>query len=153
MKKFRRLYLSHPFKMRHQVRPNEIFFETAFGIELYNPFYDENREEVKLIDSGKSMDKVLSKRDFEEIVVRDLRAIDDCDGVVMVIEDNMSSFGTPCEGWYVLEYTLKTGKYKPVFVITKTMNFHPWIQYIALHTGGKVFKGWTEFEKYIELRG
>jgi hypothetical protein len=48
-----KLYLAHPFLDRYEIRLWEDTFEYRTGIELVNPFYDVNREDIDLIDAGK----------------------------------------------------------------------------------------------------
>jgi nucleoside 2-deoxyribosyltransferase len=142
------LYLAHPFEMRKEVRAWEMGFEERTGIRLQNPFYDaEGREDIKLFDEG-----LLEPRTIEKvsgglnIVERDLRQIEQADGVVAFMEPHKLSCGTPMEFFYnsrILQ--------KETYVITSSLQGHPWIKGLAK----EIFKTKEEFEKYAlhNIRG
>lgn len=137
-------YLAHNFYTRKEIRKWELNLEANLNITLFNPFYDGNREDISKLDNMK--DKSLDQEKYyrnsvkpKRIVENDLEAIRKSDGLVTVIE--IPSIGTS------MEIIMAARVYKiPVYVITTTVNFHPWIKYLAT----KIFKSKEEFEKFVE---
>jgi len=138
-----RYYLAHPIGTRHDVRAWELEFEKRTGIELGNPFYDNTeRDDIKAIDEGRT-DPFDARLDSDGIVEGDLKMIDERDGLVAMVSRTIPSIGTFCEVWH----TFRTKK--PVFIISPDWYTHPWLIYVAKHSGGFVVKTVEEFEQRI----
>ena len=136
-------YLAHPLVLRHEIREKELAFEKRTGIELINPFYDTERDDVKAIDAG-TMQRFSEKLDFKAIVENDLAAIDRAGGIVAIVRKGAISMGTPMEMWY----TLSEGK--QVFVICDDeLKGHPWVIYVTTMSGGFVASSFEEFEQKL----
>lgn len=139
----KKLYLAHPFNMRHEVREWELGFEERTGINLDNPFYDakDRNEILAKIDKGIIEPRTVTRmEDAELIMVRDLKKIEQDDGLLAFIEKGEESFGTPMELFYGSRILRK-----PCYVVTKSMKGHPWIKALA----EKIFKDGESFEKYF----
>lgn len=137
------LYLSHPVSIRHMIREFELYIEKHSKIELFNPFYDADREEIKAIDAGEDINKIYKNLNPAKIVEDDISYINRCDGIVSFLGDgDAKSFGTICEVWYAFE------RKKQIFIITHFLQEHPWVKYITKGTNGKIFSCWVDFMKY-----
>ncbi len=133
-----RLYLAHSTLDRHEVRQQELMLERELGIDLYNPFYDTDRPEIRDLDAG--IRKPYSQgADPKLVVTRDLNKIDDYDGLVAIV--SKESIGASSEIFYN-SYVLK----KPTYlIITNERLFeHPWLKYLATERFHSVeeFKEW-----------
>lgn len=133
------LYLAHPFISHEYIRKWELRMEKKLGIELYNPFYDtkEVRKEIKedAIGGGQRY-----TGNAVEIVRRDLKAIKNSAGVVVILDGN-ERYGTIMEIVYACLFV------KPVYIIVTTGHSqHYWIQYHAQ----KVFTTLKQFEKWLK---
>ena len=141
--KIKSLYLAHPWDMHEEVRKWELQFEKKHKINLDNPFFDTARPDVdKLVkeSSDRKQRYTYSKQNGLLIVEKDLRAIEENNGLIAFLEYGQRSFGTPMEIFYssmVLQ--------KPTYIISKEASGHPWIRGLAT----KVFKTKEAFEKYI----
>ncbi len=137
-----RLYLAHPTLDRKEVRRMESELEKKLGIELVNPFYDvPERDDIDLIDSGlKSL--FYQGINYKEIVERDLKTIDSCDGLLGIITEKLS-VGTSME----IFYNSKTLG-RPTYLIVKNeaLKEHPWLLYFAT----KIFGSEGEFSSYVD---
>ncbi len=132
-----RLYLAHPFDLRHEMREWEQGFEERTGIELHNPFYEGNRSDVEEIDAGRA--ERYEKLDPQTLVDRDLDAIDRSDGIVAYI-GNALSYGTIMEivhAWYAGATIY--------LVVTNGHEEHPWLRYHAT----EIFTSLGDFEDFI----
>lgn len=153
-----RLYLAHPILVRESVRERELKIEERTGIELMNPFYDTNEQEVITeLDKGKitlqeyaTKLKALGKD--EKFVIKDLKLICKLDGIVAVHYRDTPTFGTPQEVmWAAAPAFMKELGYttdmpaKPVFIVTNYPG-HIWGLADASYTGGGVFETWSELE-------
>jgi len=137
-----KLYLAHPFEMRHEIREWELEFEKRTGVELVNPFYDVAREDMVKFDDGLAEPRTIKEvNDGMYIVNRDLNVIEHCDGVVAFIKKGKESFGTPMEFFYSSRIL-----HKKTFAITKNHAGHPWIRGLAT----EVFKTPEDFEVFID---
>jgi nucleoside 2-deoxyribosyltransferase len=135
-----KLYLAHSLETRTAIRKIELEIEDDFNIELYNPFYDNpNRDDIHDIDSGKTTRWELDLKHCEDIVDRDLNAIDECDGIVAIFLDS-SSIGTCLE----IGYARQTGKM--IFFISEKYYNHPWIRVYADYR----FKNIDEFKMFLK---
>ena len=137
MNMYNKGYLAHPFDTRYEVREWELGFEEATGIELINPFYDIERTDVVEIDESRA--GRYEKLDPEELVRRDLDAIDKGEFVVAFVTGALS-YGTIMEIVYAKLFGL------PVYIIcTNGHEKHPWLVYHA----EKIFTSKQDFRLYI----
>ena len=142
-----KLYLAHPLALRHEIRKAELVFEEATGIELLNPFYDTNRKDIEALDRGEvTVVEYGTALNPDTIVEGDLGLIDQSEGTVAFLDRNVPMMGTHCEMWYTLT------AYKPAYVVSANMLFHPWVRYIVRHSAGKAFADWCEIEAYFNDR-
>jgi len=143
--KTQRLYLAHPFDRRHEIRLKELIFEKETGIELVNPFYDVNRDDMELIDKGLMPPRRADKERGKSIVTGDLKLINSCDGILANYNKNDFSIGTPMEIFYN-HYVLK----HPGYLITdsKDVSGHPWIT----KNINKSFENYDKFADYIKQK-
>lgn len=133
-----RLYLAHSFETRHEIRKIESEIENEFNIELYNPFYDcDDRNDVKQLDEGKKLDRNLAS--CEELVDRDLNAVDDSDGIVAIFLQD-ATIGTCLE----IGYARQTGKL--IFFISDKYYNHAWIRVYCDYR----FKNIDEFKIFLK---
>jgi len=136
-------YLAHPLALRHEIREKELAFEKRTGVELINPFYDADREDIVAIDAG-TMERFSEKLDFQAIVKNDLDAIDRAQGIVAIVRKGAISMGTPMEMWYTLT------SLKPVFVICyDELKAHPWVLYVTENSGGFIASSFEDFERKL----
>ena len=130
-----KLYLAHPFMSRKDVWIWEHEIEAEYGIELVNPFYDTDREDIHRIDAGEMPRYTVSAG----VVDDDLELIEDCDGIVAII-DGATSYGTIMEIVYAFLHN------KSVYIIcTNNHQEHPWLRYHA----DEIFTSREEFEKWL----
>ncbi len=132
-----KLYLAHPTHSRKKVRELELKIEEKFGIELVNPFYDINAKEVSFVDKGEW--NPFDIRVPVSVVDTDINGIDECNGVLAIIDNNIA-MGLFMEIFYAKEH------YKPVIAIctNQKLQTHPWLRYCA----DKIFCSYNEFEEY-----
>lgn len=141
-----KLYIAHPILIRKKVREEEFKIEKEIGIELINPFYDTyERKDIEKIDKG-LMTEWDRRLNYKKLVEKDLKAIDNSDGVIAFIEKDVFSIGTYMELWYAQT------KQKPIYIITSTCTTHPWLKYVVYKTKGKIFKNTEFFIKYWRKR-
>ena len=153
MKKKIKLYLAHSYEDRFKVRKIEESLEKQYNIELHNPFYDVERDEMKELDKvGKTREEAYKSvmpawtiEKCNEIVSRDLDAIQKCDGILTFITPSIA-IGTPMEIFFCA-YCLGL----PVYIITETQYNHPWLRAMIDHSGGRRFKTICEFKLWLEL--
>lgn len=154
MKKKRiRLYFANNFDDRHELRKFELKIEQVYNIELFNPFYDTDRDDVVQLDKhGATREQLRSlMADFsidscKELVERDLKEIRYSDGILTVIKS--ASMGTSME-IIMAGYIYRI----PIYAITKNFHTHPWLRYIVSVTGGKIFKTKNEFKAWLKQNG
>lgn len=140
------LYLAHNFETRKSIRKWELKIEGKYNINLDNPFYDNDRNDIKSLD--KLRDSSIEQREFfklrntyemcNKIVDGDLEMIRKSDGILTILKS--PSFGTPMEIFFASRI-LKI----PVYVITNKYANHPWIKKFAT----KVFSSRKEFENWL----
>lgn len=132
------LYLAHPFFSRNEIRQWELKTEQELGVDLRNPFYDDvERQDVAKIDAGK-LTPYSRTLDANRIVLGDLSMIDACNGILAVIDGNISC-GTFMEIFYAKEQHL------PVLTICTTdLKNHPWIRYCS----AEIFTSFKAFEMF-----
>jgi nucleoside 2-deoxyribosyltransferase len=137
-----KLYLAHPFDLRYEVRFWELFIEKETGLELINPFYDQERFDVGDIDAGR-VTRSSAELDFNGIVRNDLGLCDIADGAIAVVRPGTYSIGTVCEAWYT-----STQIHKPVYFLG--FDGHPWLRYMIQEGKGLGFKTWQEMLTYFK---
>ena len=129
-----KLYLAHPVDSKVFVRIWELTFEERSGIELVNPFFDI----PKPYDPNASR-YVLQKVDPKVCVETDLAEIKVSDGLVAIIDGNLS-YGVPQEMVYA--YLVD----KPVYsLITNGEENHPWLRYHS----SNIFVSYKELEDFL----
>lgn len=137
----KRLYLAHNLNIRKKIRKLELSIEEDYDIDLLNPFYDTDRDDIHDIDSGKTTRWELPYQNCVNLVSKDKRNIDRCDALVAIIEK--PSIGTTLEIAYAKQYG------KKVIVISEVYYQHPWIRVYADYT----FKNIDEFKNFIKEDG
>jgi hypothetical protein len=148
-----KLYLAHCFDDRFEIRRIELEIEKDFNVEIYNPFYDTERDDVRQLDKlGMTRKDVYKKmilwniNKCKSLVERDLNAIQSGDGLLTIIDE--ASIGTSME-IIACAYFYR----KPVFIITTTHSGHPWLRFMAHISGGKMFKNIQQFKRWLGKRG
>jgi len=130
----RSFYIAHPLPSKHKVRQWQLDVELKVGAIFINPFYDEWGEAIKLEKSSSRYEV-----NAQWLVERDLNLIAKSDGIIAIIDGNMS-YGTIMEIVYAKLFK------KPVFlVITNSESKHPWFRYHA----DKIFSNFKELEEHI----
>lgn len=141
-------YLAHPFDSRHKMREWEKKMEKKLGIVIVNPFFDQNRPDMKLItDKGTTLTSQatrktrygLSDGDVKALVERDLKLINDCDGLIAIVDGSLS-YGTIQEMVYAHQKSRKV-----LAVISNGHIGHPWLRYHA----DEVFDSLEALEEYM----
>lgn len=146
MNKKKTFYLAHNFYDRKELREWELNIEKKHNINLDNPFYDNDRNDIKALDAMKDHSpeqaKYFRERNTPEmcegIVEGDLEMIRKADGLLTIIKS--ASIGTSMEIFFASR-VLRI----PVYVITENYRFHPWIQKFA----ARVFLSRYEFELWL----
>ena len=139
-------YLGHPFNRREEIRLWELGFEAKHDVELLNPFYDVNREDVLDKDNDAFYPR---EKHYKKLVEDDINLIKDSDYLLAFIS-NPITIGTTQE----IVYAKNMGK--RVFVILsaedkttedelKKIRNHPWLRYHS----DRIFLGKEEFEDHI----
>ena len=128
-----KFYLAHPFSTRKEMRVWELHLETHFEVDILNPFYDLDRDDVKAIDEGT---RSVYSEDAKAVVERDKAAISKCDAMIAYV-DGSRSIGTFMEIGYA--YDMGT----PVHLIcTSGEQAHYWLKYHS----DRVYLSLQEFE-------
>lgn len=149
------LYLAHNFETRFGIRKLELKIEAKYNINLFNPFYDADRNDMVQLDKqGETRRESISGlRSFSDsackaLVERDLLAIQQSDGLLTIIKS--ASFGTAME-IIMCAYIYR----KPVYIITtnKIIAAHPWLRYLATISQGRIFNGFSEFKGWLKENG
>lgn len=146
-----RLYLAHNFNDRFKIRKFEKAIEAKYNIELFNPFYDTDRDDVKQLDKiGETRKdlrnkmKMYSMDQCADLVERDLREIRHSDGILTIL--NHASFGT------AMEIITAAYFYRiPVYIITKNYATHPWLRYLVELSNGCMFATKTDFKRWLKV--
>jgi len=134
-------YLAHPFVSRHEVRDIEGDLERSVGgMTLFNPFYDEPRDEIAKFDSGEWGAGHRFKLDPAVIVPRDLMRIRESEGLVAIVKD-VSMCGTFME----IAYAKQMGKFIIICDLRATPENHVWLSYHA----DKLVRTVDELEEYL----
>ena len=132
------LYFAHDLDIREKIRKIELRLEETYNINLFNPFYDSKRQDIKDIDSGKKSRWEMPIEACRKIVRNDLRNITIRDGILTIIEK--PSLGT------TLEIAHTRQKKKLCIVISEQYIYHPWIRVYA----DERFHNLSEFEIWLE---
>lgn len=148
-----RLYIAHNFNDRFKIRKFEKAIESKYNVELFNPFYDTDRDDVRDLDKLgntrtdlRSKMKLYTPSQCAELVERDLREIRHSDGILTVI--NHASFGT------AMEIITAAYFYRiPVYIITKNYASHPWLRYLVDVSDGMMFPNKTAFKQWLKYKG
>ena len=119
-----KIYLAHPFDTRKAMRQWELETEIQSDIDIVNPFYDHNRNDVHAIDDG-TMGR-YEKLIASDIVERDLELVRSCDAIIGIISGDFS-VGTLFE----LAYAYYICNMPLYIVCTNGHEEHPWIKYHA----------------------
>ena len=128
-----KFYLAHPFNSRKDMRVWELHLETHKGMDIVNPFYDLDRDDIEAVDGGF---RPMYKEDATLVVERDKAAIRDCDAVIALV-DGSPSYGTIME----IAYAFDMGT--PVHLIcTNGRQDHYWLKYHS----DKIYLSLQEFE-------
>jgi len=130
-------YVAHPILDRHMVRDWIADIMKRTGITLVNPIVDVEKEEEHDLKASETGD--YSAATADQIVLKDLDALVDCDFTVAFVTGNRS-YGT------IMEIVYAALSLKPVFIVcTNGHDTHPWLAYHAT----KTFKTVEEFEDYV----
>jgi len=130
----KRYYFAHPWPSREAVRQKELEWESRYEIEIVNPFFDLNRDDVAAIDELRITRRQL---DCHTLVQRDLIAILSSDAVIAYINGDVS-YGT------IMEIFWAWVCHKPVYlIITNGNDDHPWLRECA----EEIFLSFDEFEQ------
>ena len=145
-----KLYIAHNFHDRHKIRKIELRIEADFKIELDNPFYDNDRNDIEALDKlpegGEEQKAYFRERNTKEmcesIVEGDLDMIRKADGLFTII--TAASIGTSMEIIWAARVLRM-----PVYIVTKNYYYHPWIQKHATRR----FKTLREFRQFLTEMG
>lgn len=144
-----KLYIAHSLAHRKKIRKTQLEIEAKFNIKLVNPFYEQVREEINILDQIISReDKDLYKQSWSDeacqnIVEMDLRMIRHCDGLLVFLVSNEALIGTAMEMQFAKMLDMK------IYTITRHHQFHPWVRFYST----QIFNNITEFKKYLEKEG
>jgi nucleoside 2-deoxyribosyltransferase len=106
-------------------------------LDLVNPFYDVDRNDVTEIDAGR---RKRYEGDPSKIVVGDLEQISKSKGIVAVVDGSLS-YGT------IMEIAHAFLMNKPVYIIVTNGHIkHPWLQFHA----SQLFESYQDFERYCK---
>lgn len=151
-------YLAHPFDSRLAIRHWEQKIEERLGINLINPFYDKDRDDIMDIDMGR---KERYSVDPKDIVLPDCEAISEADGIVAIIDGSLS-YGTIMEivHAFFIYGILPCIKHpiqfmfepmKPIFIMCSTGHHkHPWLQYHGTYISKTLYDLEKDIVTYLE---
>lgn len=108
--------------------------------DLFNPFYDEPRDEIAKFDSGEWGAAERVTLDPAIIVPRDLMRLQRCEGLIAIV-DSVSMCGTFME----IAYARVMGKFIIVCDLRDIPENHVWLAYHA----DKMVRSWSELEEYL----
>jgi hypothetical protein len=135
-----KLYGGHPMDARFDFRQWELQLESDYEIEIVNPFYDINRDDIVAIDEER---KDRFDTDSKQIVFRDVGAIQDCiDGMIAYLPPDAEICGTFMEMVYA--NMLNRDVYT---VCTNGNHNHPWIKEHSYD----IFTSKEEFAEWLDL--
>ena len=135
-----RFYLAHPFLSQDKIKKWQHSVELKTGILFINPFtHPESWEEQKSFQKTSPKNRNSYKFAVKKLVETDLRFISKSDGVVAVVDGNLS-YGTIQEMVYA-----KVFKKHLFVIITNGEENHPWFRYHA----DKIFTSFKDLEKEL----
>lgn len=122
-----KLYLAHPTLDRAYVKDLEKSLTKQLKIDLLNPFYYKDREDIKNIDIGKAREFEADAESAKRLVELDLENVLQCDGLLGIITKKAKA-GTFMEIFYNSS-VLK----RPTFLVIEDDDLikHPWLQYFS----------------------
>jgi len=142
-----KLYFAHPFHQRVKNRCLELDLEGSIGIELFNPFYDDDtrKSDTKTLDdkhaynrpSYMDMDSTTD-RECEMYVDNVVANMCSCDGVLASPEGG----GHTVPFLIMLAHTLD----KKVYVVSEEFKDCPWFRVYS----ACVFHSWSAFKTFFE---
>lgn len=141
-------YIAHPFPLRKVVLEMQKELEET-GIEILNPFYTNRRDDVRKLDrmgivgyADRKPDMwMLKPSQYTRLVERDLKWIDECDGLIVFSPFVKHGWGTAMEAFYAK----RAGK--KVFVLTHhRWTNHPWLLWV---TDGDVYDSLAKLKEAI----
>ena len=128
-----RYYLAHPHASRKEIRVWELHLEVRYEMDIINPFYDLDRDDIKAQDEGR---RDMYSEDDKVVVERDKAAIRACDAVIAIV-DGSPSYGT------IMEIGYASDMGTPVHLIcTNGKQDHYWLKYHSDH----IYTSKQEFE-------
>ena len=142
----RSAYLAHCCSSRHKIREWELKIEEKYNLNLDNPFYDGNPNDIEvrniksLDETGKEIEKPTEYQNY--LVWKDLDRIIKSDFVIAILDDNYS-IGTHMEIFFARMVK------KPVYCIclNKYAIEHSWIKYCST----QIFPDLKEFEIFLNI--
>lgn len=137
--KMKTWYLAHDFEDRHRVRKIQKYIESIYKINLLNPFYDTQRDDIIKIDIG--IPVIRSEKDCKNVRDEDLAHVRYSDGVLCIINSS-GGIGSYMEVFYASKILDK-----PVYFVCpiKKIREHLWIRSNTF----KIFKNIKELESYF----
>ncbi len=120
-------YLAHSVHAREHGKKIQKELE-HMGIEIYNPFYSHDRQDILDLDKGIVSAWDIKDQDTSRLIVDlDLEGVRKSDLLICIYPDGIS-VGIPCEMMYAWMVNI------PIFsVVPEKLKGHPWI--IALSDG------------------
>lgn len=139
-----RFYFANQFANRHRALALQKNLQWYYEMELVNPFYDAQRDDIRKFDKAEASGQLLPLRtveDCRQIMFNDLTMIADLDGIVCVLYDH-EVIGSFMEIFYC-SYVLKL----PVYLICyeKSIREHLWIRALCY----KIFDSEEAFKDYV----
>ena len=129
----KRYYFAHPYATKEIVRGKELEWESRYDIEIVNPFFDLNRDDVTALEELRITRRQL---DCNTLVQKDLIAIQSCDAIIAYISGDRS-IGTPMEVFFSWQL------HKPVHaIVTCGEDDHPWLRRCC----EEIYLSFDEFE-------
>ncbi len=122
-----RVYLAHSVHKREHGKEIQKKLE-GMGIEVYNPFYSHDRQDILDLDKGIVRAWDITDEDTSMIIVDlDLEGVRKSDVLICIYPDGVS-VGIPCEMMFAWMINI------PIFcVVPERLMGHPWI--VALSDG------------------
>jgi len=133
-------YLAHSVHKRERGKEIQKKLE-SMGIEVYNPFYSHDRQDILDLDKGIVQPWNIVDEDKSRLIVDlDLDGLRKCDFLICVYPDGVT-VGIPCEmmfGWML--------HLKIVALVPHNLRGHPWI--VAMCE--KIFTDLNDLYNYLE---
>lgn len=142
-------YIAHPFDYKDEIRAWELRLESEIEeLDLVNPFYDITRKDIDEINAGRA--GRYEKLDPVELVLRDVKAIEDAGGIIAYIPENRKF---QCGTFMEIVYAYKLGV--PVYIVcTNGHHDHPWLKFHAneIFTSLEDLEDWIKKAMYLQYR-